>query len=65
MQSHFIINVALDGQHLFATAAHSAVDHDKAETLFQLFLVKFPSSQGYSITLTEWTGQGRMIKEVR
>jgi hypothetical protein len=58
MQSHYEINVSLDGKHLFATTERSARDEDKARHLFDLFRKKFPASDGYDVRVTRWEGLG-------
>lgn len=45
---HYEINVALNGRHYFATAAHSIRDKDQAEKVYKDFQVRFPESEGFS-----------------
>lgn len=59
MQSHFRVNVARNGRHLFATAEESAVDEREARNLMTLFRSKFPEAEGYSVTCTYWQVVGR------
>ena len=50
IQSHFEINVAQHGQHLFATADRSIIFENKARALVLLFREKFPVEQGYDVS---------------
>lgn len=58
---HYILNVALNGKHLFATAEHSARDAFEAARLFTLFNEKFPKIDGYEVTCTHWENVGQRI----
>lgn len=58
---YYIINVALNGKHLFATAEHSARDASEAARLFTLFIEKFPEVDGYDVTCTRWETAGQQI----
>ena len=58
---YYIINVALNGKHLFATAEHSARDASEAARLFTLFIEKFPEVDGYDVTCTCWENVGTRI----
>lgn len=57
---YFEINVSLNGRHFFATSERSIQDAGKAESLYKVFLKKFPESEGYRVTVTCWekTGHG-------
>lgn len=61
MQSHYSINVAKDGLHLFATAEHSGVDPIQVANVLALLQRKFPASQGYSISVTHWDISGKDV----
>jgi len=60
-QSFYEINVAKDGSHLFATADRSGVHLDNAKSLYNVLLLKFPVSEGYSITVSYWKSVGREV----
>ena len=52
------INVALNGTHLFATHERSIVSMDDLARVTNIFLKKFPESEGFSIsvyTITQMT----------
>lgn len=61
MQSHYVINVALNGLHLFATAPHSAVHMMDAEPLYQEIAKRFPPGEGFEVTVTHWECVGRSV----
>lgn len=50
------INVALNGKHLFATHERSLQGKLLIDALdvFHLVAEKFPESEGYTVTMTEW-----------
>lgn len=58
---YYEINVALNGQHLFATAERSITDKWKAEEVYKLFKEKFPESDGYKISVTYWEKAGSVL----
>lgn len=58
MQNHFEINVALNGRHLFATAPRSVVTKQDALFLVYELRVRFPATEGFSISCTYWEGIG-------
>lgn len=61
MQSHYSINVAKDGLHIFATAEHSGIDPEQVRKLLVLFQRKFPASQGYTVDVTHWQIRGEKV----
>ncbi len=60
MESHYTINVSLNGRHFFATAPHSLpiTDTDKAHALLATMREKFPAAEGYAIDMVRWECQG-------
>lgn len=50
--SHYEINVALNGKHLFATAPRSLQTENEARKLYKLFKEKFPKSEGYEMSVS-------------
>ena len=59
--SHYEINVALNGKHLFATAERSCTTREKFDKIISLFKKKFPEEEGYSISRTYWECCGHNI----
>jgi hypothetical protein len=64
IQSHYEINVSLNGRHLFATAERSCVTQDDLNKVLDIFVAKFPKSEGYKISYSHIKCEGRS-KEVR
>lgn len=62
MESHFEINVALNGSHLFATAPRSCVSERKARTVYAEIRARFPESEGYSVSVTYWEGYSQSFE---
>lgn len=58
MESHYEINVAFEGRHLFATAPRSLRDEQTAYRLLDTLREKFPAP-AYQVTMTHWTVSGR------
>lgn len=58
---YYEINIALNGQHLFATAERSITNNLKAEKVYKLFKEKFPESEGYKVDVTYWEKVGKII----
>lgn len=63
MQSHYEINVSLNGNHLFATSPRSCVDIHKAKEVFLELEKRFPENEGFTVTLTHWEVSGTRIKQ--
>lgn len=55
------INVALNGKHFFATHERSLQSIDKMKECLEIFIEKFPESEGYKITVSEWETTGKNI----
>lgn len=58
---NYVINVALNGKHFFATAERSATTEWQAALLFTAIREKFPEADGYSVTCTQWETVGHPI----
>ncbi len=58
---HYEINVALNGQHLFATHGRSVTTKEQAKVVYDLLVERFPISDGYSISVTMETTVGRYV----
>jgi hypothetical protein len=56
--SHFEINVAHNGKHLFATHERSARTVREALRIMALLVASFPPSEGYTVNCTEWETRG-------
>lgn len=55
---HYEINVSLNDTHLFATHERSVVSTDDLARVIDIFLKKFPESEGFNIsvhTITQMT----------
>jgi len=62
MQNYYELNVALNGRHLFATAARSCGCIQEAKRVWDCLKVKFPEAEGYAITITKWEATGTEMK---
>ena len=62
---YYEINVALNGSHFFATAPRSITYIKTLQAKLKVFMVKFPESEGYSISVSEHpeVSKGRDIQE--
>ena len=56
------INVALNGKHFFATAERSITNNDKYNEVLAVLRNKFPESEGYTITATQWDKIGKDLQ---
>ncbi len=56
---YYEINVAKAGVHFFATAERSCRSMHAAQMVFNDIKTKFPSSEGYSVTVSHKTVEGR------
>lgn len=59
---HYEINVSKNGQHYFATAPRSLTEGVVAHDMAAEFLVRFPKSEGFVVTMTRWETKGTPIK---
>lgn len=59
---YYEINVSKNGYHFFATAERSITTQQQAEKMYKLFKEKFPESEGYSISVTQWNKIGKPIE---
>lgn len=51
-------NISKNGKHVFATHERSCNDQHKALELWQMFEQRFPESEGYKVTCTEFLVRG-------
>ena len=61
MQFHYEINVSLNGQHFFATAERSLTTRDKMQRVYAALNDRFPASEGFKISVTEWNAYGKSV----
>jgi hypothetical protein len=61
MQSHFEINVSLDGRHLFATAPRSCTTEAEAKHVLEHIKLAFKDRPGFKISITHWECRGRRV----
>lgn len=61
MQSHYEINVALNGKHLFATHERSCVTNLQVREVYKHLSKKFPASEGYELSVTYESIEGRNV----
>ena len=59
---YYEINVSLNGKHLFATSERSIVNYEQAKEMYKLFMEKFPESEGYKLTVSQWDKIGKYIE---
>lgn len=56
------INVALNGRHLFATHERSLQSKYQIKKCLEIFIEKFPESEGYKISVEKWEKTGKNIE---
>ena len=59
IQSHYEINISLNGKHLFATAQRSCTTDSELENVLDIFVAKFLKSEGYGISYTHVRCEGK------
>lgn len=56
------INVSKNGEHHFATAERSiGYSEKKLREIHDKFLIAFPESEGYKISVTNWEKRGQSV----
>lgn len=58
---YYEINVALNGQHFFATAKRSLTSKPVFLKAYRVIRAKFPESEGYGISATEYREVGTPV----
>jgi len=62
MQSHYEINVSLNGRHYFATNERSLTGvESEARGMFNDMKKRYPREDGFELSLTHWEGSGTVI----
>lgn len=62
--SHYEINVAKDGKHVFATSPHSGQfwTEEQANEMYEMLRTRFPAEEGYSLSMTYWECAGKQVR---
>lgn len=58
---YYEINVSLNGKHFFATDERSIRTKAKLYDVLEVFMQKFPESEGYNVSVTYWEKLGKYI----
>ena len=58
---YYELNVSIKGRHLFATNERSLLTKGDTKTLYNLFLEKFPKSEGFGISITHYKNTGTTL----
>lgn len=61
MQSHYEVNVSLNGQHLFATNPRSCVTWTEVSKVHSEIVKRFPESEGFSVMVTHMQCVGEEV----
>ena len=58
---HYEINITQGGKHFFATAPRSCANRTDLIKVMNVLKEKFPSKEGYEITVTYWQPRGTLV----
>lgn len=58
---YYEINVALNGQHFFATDKRSITHRGALEKVYKVLKEKFPLEEGYDIVVSEYNTVGKFV----
>lgn len=58
---YYEINVALNGQHFFATDKRSITHKGALEKVYKVLKEKFPLEEGYDIIVSEYNTVGKFV----
>jgi hypothetical protein len=58
---YYEINVALNGQHFFATDKRSITNKIALKVVYKILKEKFPIEEGYDIMVTQYDTVGKFI----
>ena len=61
MENYVEINVSRNGVHFFATAKRSARTLEQAVVLIMEIKKRFPESEGFDVSATEWRALGSEV----
>lgn len=56
------INVSLNGMHFFATHARSITSYEQLKVVYATFKEKFKESEGYELSVTEYSTVGKSVE---
>ena len=59
---YYEINVALHGQHFFATAQRSCVTYMQAKRVYEELRKRFPPEEGFSVEIRKWETIGKEVE---
>lgn len=59
---YYEITVSVNGRHLFATAERSIIADWQLANIYEIFKTKFPTEEGYKISVTKWEKTGKFIE---
>lgn len=62
MESHYEINVSLNGQHFFATAPRSCTSERDARKVATAIRERFLEQAGFKVDVTYWSCGGKTCK---
>ena len=58
---YYEINVALNGQHFFATDKRSITNKIALEVVYKILKEKFPLEEGYDIVVSQYETVGKFV----
>ena len=58
---YYEINVALNGQHFFATDKRSITNKIALKVVYKILKEKFPIEEGYDILVTQYDTVGKFV----
>ncbi len=61
--SGYEINVSKNGKHYFRTERGAAICMYDAREMFNDLRKRFPKSEGFRVTLSEWREEGEMVED--
>jgi hypothetical protein len=61
MESHYEINVSLNGRHFFATAPRSGINKKDAKKIYEEIEARFPQREGFEVNVTYYEIGGCVV----
>lgn len=58
---YYEINVSLYGKHFFATHERSIGTKAELHRILEVFMQKFPESEGYEMSISYWEKRGNIV----